>query len=215
MNHTTLDLLDAWHNGDKDALVELVQRHAPWLRTYTGRRMTAKMRLFETSEDVVQTVLTNLLRTGPAFKPANEIQFRALIARAVYNRLCDLHDYTAGQGRDPDRVEPLPSNASRISIGVSSSDAPDRRASAEEERGFVALALQVIDPDDRRLIHWRDFEDIEFGQIAERLSMTEEGARSRYRRALARLRAQVEKLKQGQVEDLIRELETGEARSTE
>lgn len=211
MARDDLQLLDAWHSGDKDALVELVQSHAPWIRTYARRRMSAKMRLFETSEDVVQSVLLNLLRTGPSFRPANTTQFRALIARAVFNRLCELHDYVSRQGRDPDRAEPLASHASRVMACVPSSDQPARRASDSEERAFIALALQIIDPDDRRLIQWHDFDGVEFAEIGQRLSMSEEGARSRYRRALARLRVQADKLKRGHLQDLVDELQAFEA----
>ena len=207
MDGDTLTLLDAWHGGDKDALVTLVDRHAPWLRAHVRRRMSAKMRLFETSEDVVQTVLLNLLRSGPSFRPADEKQFRALIARAVYNRLCELHDYSTAQVRDPAHAQPLPSNPSCITIGASSSNQPVQRATDSEERAFVALALQLVDPDDRRLIQWHDIDGSSFVQIASQLSMTEEGVRSRYRRALARLRRQVDDLQRGRLEDLHRELE--------
>ncbi len=206
-DENTLSLLDAWHGGDKDALVALVARHAPWLRTHVRRRMSAKMRLFETSEDVVQTVLLNLLRSGPAFRPSDEVQFRALIARAVYNRLCELHDYVTAQARDPAKAEPLPSRTSRISIGTASSEQPARRASESEDRAFVALALQLIEPDDRRLIQLHDFDGMSFVDIGKNVSMTEEGVRSRYRRALARLRRQVDDLRHGTLNDLRSELE--------
>jgi RNA polymerase sigma factor (sigma-70 family) len=215
MNHDPLTLLDRWHNGDDDALVELVRLQAPWLRTYVRRRMSAKMRLFETSEDVVQSVLLNLLRFELSFRPANEQQFRALVAKAVFNRLCELHDYATTYRRDPDRAQPLSTGDSRVYIPDDSSDRPDRRASQSEERAFVALAMQLIDPGDRRLVQWHDFDGAEFAEIGRRLSMSEEGARSRYRRALVRLRVQALRLKKGQVEDLVRELETAEPDPTE
>jgi len=206
-DRTTLELLDAWYGGDKDALMELVRRHADWLRTNVRRRMSARMRLFETSEDVVQGVLLNLLKYNPPFRPANEQQFRALVARAVTNKLRDLHDLTTRTGPGPAAVEPLPSRESQICIPDKSSDRPDRRAEQHEERGFIAWAMNLIDPEDRRIIHWHDFERVEFAQIGERISMSEEGARSRYRRALARLRKQVEDLKRGRLDEMIAELE--------
>ena len=212
---STLELLDDWYGGNRDALVELVQQHAPWLRTYIRKRMSAKMRLFETSEDVVQGVLLNLLRSGPSFRPANEAQFRALIAKAVFNRLCELHDYVTRQGRDPDRAQAMGSQASRVCIPDSSRDRPDRRAGDAEERGFIAVAMLLIEPEDRRLVQWHDFDGVEFAEIGERLSMSEEGARSRYRRSLARLRVQVARLKRGQTDDLVRELEATEVQQVD
>lgn len=213
MERTTLELLDAWHTGDKDALVALIERHVPWLRNRVRHGMTAKMRLFETSEDVVQTILYNLLRYTPPFRPENELQFRALIARAVHNRLCELHDYVTAQARDPERVEPLPSAPSRIGVAASPSSLPDRKLTnkeeleqAQQERGFVALALQLIDPEERRIVHLHDFQQKTFAQIGAGLKVSEEGARSRYRRALARLRDQVERLRRGQLDDLVKDV---------
>ncbi|MCC7013020.1 MAG: sigma-70 family RNA polymerase sigma factor [Planctomycetes bacterium] len=208
---TTLELLDRWHAGDNDALAELVRRHAGWLRMNIRRRMSAKMRLDGTSEDVVQSVLLNLLSSGPSFRPANEAQFRALVSKAVFNRLCELHDYITRQRRDPDRAQAMGSQASRVCIPDSSRDRPDRQAGDAEERGFIAVAMLLIEPEDRRLVQWHDFDGVEFAEIGDRLSMSEEGARSRYRRALARLRVQVERLKRGQTDDLVRELEASEA----
>jgi RNA polymerase sigma factor (sigma-70 family) len=208
MARESLELLDAWHQGDRQALVTLVELHAPWLRSHVRRKMSTKMRRFETSEDVVQSVLLNLLRFGPAFRPANELQFRALIAKAVCNRLCELHDYANAQARDPDQVEPFASRSAPIELGGGSSEQPSRQAGDAEERDFVRWALLLIEPDDKRVIHWHDFEGREFGEIARLSDISEDAARSRYRRALVRLRAQVDDLKGGQLEKLQHELES-------
>ena len=206
-SRTTIELLDAWHGGDQDALIELVQRHVPWLRAYVRRRMTQEMRHFETSEDVVQTVLYNLLRYGPAFRPENEIQFRALIAKSVLNRLCDLHDYVTADKRNPAREERLPSVISRIGKGAASHDRPERQTETDEERGFIALAMQLVDPEDRRIIQLYEFDDVEFAEIGRRLSISEDAARQRFHRAVRRLGEQVQRLKAGQLDDLARELD--------
>lgn len=208
MTGESRDLLDAWYQGDRGALVTLVERHAPWLRSHVRRKMSTKMRRFETSEDVVQSVLLNLLRFGPAFRPANELQFRALIAKAVCNRLCELHDYANAQARDPDQVEPFASRSAPLELGGASSEQPSRQAGDAEERDFIRWALLLIEPDDKRVIHWHDFEGREFGEIARLSDISEDAARSRYRRALIRLRAQVDDLKGGQLEKLHHELES-------
>lgn len=203
---TTLELLDRWHSGDQGALVPLIERHAPWLRRFVSRQMTDKMRRFDTSEDVVQSILFNLLRYTPPFRPENERQFRALIARVVRNRMCELHDSSTRLVRDPDRTESFPSSPSRIGAGSALGGPPDRVAAEQEERGFVLLALQLIEPDARRVIVLREFESRSFLEIAAFLSIGEEAARSRHRRALHELKSQVERLKSGQLRDLENEL---------
>ena len=208
MARESLELLDAWHQGDQQALVTLVERHAPWLRSHVRRKMSTKVRRFETSEDVVQSVLLNLLRFGPAFRPANELQFRALIAKAVCNRLCELHDYANAQARDPDQVQPFASRSSPIELSGASSEQPPRQVGDAEERDFIRWAMLLIEPEDKRVIHWHDFEGREFGEIARLSDISEDAARSRYRRALIRLRAQVDDLRRGQLGKLQHDLES-------
>lgn len=198
-----MDLLDRWAAGDGEALVELVRLHAPWLRRHVSRKMSAKMRTFDTSEDVVQSVLLNLLRSGPTFRPANIEQFRGLVARSVFNRLCELHDYCGRQARDPSRAQPLPSHPSQVLVSIPSDADPGRQVSAREERDFVAMAMNLIDPEDHRLITWRDFEGVGFEEIGARLSLSEEGARSRHRRALGKLKLQAQRLREGRLDDLV------------
>jgi len=136
------------------------------------------------------------------------VQFRALIAKAVCNRLCELHDYANAQARDPDQVEHFASRSAPIDLGGASSEQPSRQAGDAEERDFIRWALLLIEPDDKRVIHWHDFEGREFGEIARLSDISEDAARSRYRRALIRLRAQVDELKGGQLETLQHELES-------
>jgi RNA polymerase sigma factor (sigma-70 family) len=202
---TTLALLDAWFRGDQQALVELVRSEAPWMRLYARKRLSARMCTFETSEDVVQSVMLNLLKAELRFRPENVRQFRALLARALYNRLCEVHDYV--EPRERGRANCTPSQAPGHVLQLPSKDAPDRQLSENEEHAFVRLALQLLNPDDRRIILWRDFQNMPFAQIGEHLSMSEDGARSRHRRALARMKVQLENLKRGQTDALIREVE--------
>jgi RNA polymerase sigma factor (sigma-70 family) len=202
----TMELLDRWVAGDGDALVELVGLHVPWLRRHISRQMSARLRLIDTSEDVVQSVLLNLLRSGPKFRPANAAQFRGLVLRAAKNRLCELHEFVGRDKRNPDRAQPLPSRPSQADICIPSVADPGRKVSAQEERALVMLALSLIEPDDRRLIEWFDFDCVPYATIGERLSISEEGARSRHRRALARLKQQADRLREGQLDDMLRDL---------
>lgn len=202
----SMDLLDRWAAGDGEALAELVRLHAPWLRRHVSRKMSFKMRKFDTSEDVVQSVLLNLLRGGPTFRPANIEQFRGLVARAVFNRLCELHDYCGRQARDPGREHSMPSQPSQVQVSIPSSEDPGRQVSAREERDFVTMALNLIDPEDHRIIVWHDFEELGFAEIGQRLSLSEDGARSRHRRALGKLKVQAQRLREGRLEDLVADL---------
>jgi RNA polymerase sigma factor (sigma-70 family) len=204
----TMALLDRWVAGEGEALTELVRMHVPWLRRYVSRRMNAKLRKHDTSEDVVQSVMLNLLRFGPTFRPANAEQFRGLICRSVYNRICELADYAGRQARDPGREQPLPSQPDQFYVSIPSNHEPGRQVSAREERDMIIMALDLIDPEDKRLIAWHDFDHLGFAEIGERLSLSEEGARSRHRRALGKLKQMMQRLREGRLDDLIDDVRT-------
>jgi RNA polymerase sigma factor (sigma-70 family) len=202
----TLELLARWHAGDLGALEPLIALHLPWIRRYASARMGQDLRAFESSEDVVQHALTSFLQHGPAFVPENEAQFRGLIARVVLNRLHDLRDYAMAAKRDRARERSLPSSGiSRIGAFAPSGDGPMRAAEDNEMRGFVAIAMQLIEPDERHLIRLREWEGREFADIGRELGISRDAARMRFNQAIARLGKQVKRLHSGALDELVAE----------
>ena len=199
----TLQLIDAWHAGDQEALSALVERFSDWIRAYVRKRMSPQVRRIEGSEDVIQTVLVKFLRTGPRFRPRSEREFKALLARAVTNRIIDLHDRSIVAGADGSQ----PAAVSQIGVGIASSDRPDRQSEVEEERAFVALALQLLSPEDRQVINLREWNALDYPAIAELLGIQPDAARMRFNNALVRLGRQVQRLKRGDTQDLLQDLD--------
>ena len=90
---------------------------------------------------------------------------------------------------------------------ANSSARPDRATEREEERAFIALGLQLIEPGDRQVIHLHEFQGHSFPDIGVMLSISEDAARHRFNRAVERLGRQVLRLKRGMLDDLIREVQ--------
>ena len=205
-NPDTLELLERWHGGDVGALERLIELHLPWIRRYASARMGRELRAFESSEDVVQHALASFFQHGPSFVPQNEAQFRGLLARVVLNRLHDLHDYATAARRDRAREQALPSSGvSRIGAHARSADSPTRAAEDNEARSFVALAMQLIDPEDRHLIRLREWEQREYADIGRELAITPDAARMRFQTAVARLGKQVKQLQSGALDEFVAE----------
>ncbi len=71
---------------------------------------------------------------------------------------------------------------------VASDDAPLEQAmEMEEERAWLARALEALPDRQRRIVVLKYFEDLNSAQIAERLNMTESNVRVQLFRALKRL----------------------------
>ncbi len=198
------NILERWYAGDESAFAELLDAHGEWLREHVRRRMGRKLRANQDSGDVVQDVLVDLLRNGPAFVPANDRQLRALLARMVCNRLADLADYAGAVKRCRDMEVVLDSRfVSRIGPQDASALRPSRIAEAEEEKARVRVALELLEPADQHVIWLHRWMGKPFAEIAEELSIETKAANKRYQRAVLRLGREVRRLESGEVEEVI------------
>jgi RNA polymerase sigma-70 factor (ECF subfamily) len=198
----TRDLLLRWHGGDQDALAAIVQQEADWMAAHVHRRLGARLRRRQDTQDIVQHTMLEVLRAGPRFVVSDRGQLRALLGRMVENVLRGRAHHDAAAKRDVRREIPPPP-ASRDSILMldppAADTAPDAAADRTETREWVRLALELLDSEDREIIVLRDFEGLAFAEAAQRLDLTEDAARMRYRRALPRLAKMLTKLRQGEL----------------
>lgn len=204
---SSVDLLRRWYEGDADAMSLLVRRHRDWLWRYARNRLSERVRAFHTSEDVVQEVLVQLLRNGPAFLPENDLQLRALLGKIVLHRILDLAEYAGAECREPERGERFPTSVvSRIGPAEHSSNLPDRLAAAREEENRVRLAMELLEPEDRRVLLLRQYEGLPFAEVGERLGITPKAAAKRFERAVTRLGRELRRLESGDLSELTEEI---------
>jgi RNA polymerase sigma-70 factor (ECF subfamily) len=202
----TLDLLRAWHAGDRGALADLLARELPWIREQVRPRLGPLLRARAESQDYVQEALIRVLEYGPRFVAADRQRFRGLLLRIIENQLRDMVDWHGAEKRGVRLERPLPSDSV---IDVDSRRAvtrPSEHAIASERRAWLHLALELLDPEDRRVILLRQWHELEFAAIAELLGVTADAARMRFNRALPQLARKLEDLLAG------RELPTDAAR---
>jgi RNA polymerase sigma factor (sigma-70 family) len=201
----TGSLLERWHAGDQTALAALIQQNLDWIRAHVRRRLGPSVRRRAESQDFVQDTLIELLHHGPRFVVSDQQQFRALMARLIENAIRRGVDFHTAQRRDLHREAPLPSRETVLALD------PDRRPSArpseaaarEETRAMVALALELLDPQDRFVIVRREYQGQSFAEIAAELNATEDAARMRFQRALPRLARKLVQLRGGRLEDAL------------
>jgi RNA polymerase sigma factor (sigma-70 family) len=75
------------------------------------------------------------------------------------------------------------------------------QAERNEQQAWLALAVELLDPDDRETIRLRDWEGLSFPALGAELGISEEAARKRYQRALPRLAAKLEQLRRSSGRD--------------
>lgn len=159
-------LLDAAKAGDPAAMHALLVRVQPDIRRYAAYHCNRATAI----DDVVQEALVIVNRRVSSLR--NVAAFGAWLARVIL-RLC---------------VRP----ALRL-LGASSLEPAERSIDfasrpPDELRGDVARALESLPEMYRVAVVLRDFEELSITELAERLGLTREAAKSRLHRARAMVR---------------------------
>ncbi len=191
-------LLQRWHAGDRQAIEALVGRDLEWLRGHVRARLGPLLRARGETMDYVQDAVLDVLQYTPRFLTDDRRQFRALVARIVENHLRDAHDHHAAARRAPLRDRPVPPDSVLdLAAGQRPVTQPGAAAERREEEGWVRLALELLDPEDRQVLLLRQWQELEFAAVGARMGLTEDAARMRFQRALPKLAKKLEALRSG------------------
>jgi RNA polymerase sigma factor (sigma-70 family) len=171
------DLLAAWREGDKSAGKELYARYFPIVYRFF------RSKIGDETEDLVQrTFLACTTHRTRLKEPSN---FRAFILVVARNELAThlRRRYRAGEQIDPAVV-------SLADLGATPSELIGNR----EEHRLLLLALRRIPLAMQEILELHYFEKLTGPELAEMLDVPEGTVRSRLRRGLEALRAEVERL---------------------
>ncbi|MBL9077520.1 MAG: sigma-70 family RNA polymerase sigma factor [Planctomycetes bacterium] len=196
-------MLEAWHRGDTRALDRLVAREMPWLVALVQRRLGKLLRARHDTQDIVQEALLGTLRDGPRFVVDDRAHLRGLLAKIVENVIRREHEHLTAGRRDVRRDVRLPASDAIVSLRTKSPfTRPSRAAEADEERAWMRLALELLDPDDRDVIVLREYQGLPFLEVGKALGLGEDAARMRFGRALQRLGVALDRLRSGRLGEL-------------
>ncbi|MCC6671200.1 MAG: sigma-70 family RNA polymerase sigma factor [Planctomycetes bacterium] len=200
----TMELLQRWHSGDRDALGKLLERDLPWIREQVGRRLGAALRARAETGDFVQDAVLQILRYGPRFLLSDRDQFRALIARIVENQVRMRHRYLHQEKRDVGREQPIPGSDTVLNLD-SSQTAPSQAAMRNEASSWLQLGIELLPAEDREIVHLRQWQGLAFEDIGRQLGIREDAARMRFQRALGRLARLVQRIRNGELATILNE----------
>ena len=157
------DLLLAAQSGDRHALTQLLVALQPDIRRY-ARRLCHRTSVIE---DVVQEALIVVYRrVGTIRSPA---ALAGWLLTVIAARLCMLPALMLMRG-----VEELASLEESRELA---------KVPPDELRIDLVNAIESLSPSHREVLLLRDLEDLTIGEIAGRLGVTREAAKSRLRRA--------------------------------
>jgi RNA polymerase sigma factor (sigma-70 family) len=200
----TPGLLHRWHMGDASALTALVQAQLPWLRAQVERRLGDFLRGRADADDYLQEVVLDFLRDGPRFQVQSTAQLRTLLARIVENTLRDRNDWFRARRRNFAGEVSLPTETVlQLDPALQRSTTPSRNAARSEVRDWVRLGIELLEPEDRKILLAREYEDRSFVEIGAELGMTPNSVRMRWVRAVGRLAELLQDLRAGRTGDLV------------
>ncbi len=205
----TFALLRDWHQGDRQALDRLLERDLPWVRDYVRRRIGGLLSAKADPDDFVQEAAIQAMQYAPRFTMSDREQFRALLARITENVIRDKVQRLKTDKRNVARERPTPSDSLlHLDPPVGTITRPSQAAERNEERLWIRLAIDLLDPEERSLLLWREWQGMSFGEIAERMGIKEDTARMRFNRALPKLARKVQELRQGKLDGIVADIDS-------
>lgn len=193
----TREILRRWCAGDQVARDALVERHLPWITARVAGLLGPRLLAAEEPADYVQRALVEFLRYSPRFEVESTAQLRAILLRIVENTIRDRGDWYRAARRRLSREQPLPSDTV-LHLGRDQAfTPPDERAERNEMEGMLRLALELLDPERRRLIVMREVDGLTYAEVARELGVAEEAAKKRCQRAVRAVGELVDRLRRG------------------
>jgi RNA polymerase sigma-70 factor, ECF subfamily len=177
------DLLRDARAGSPEALNLLYERVAARLLAYIRLRLGRDLRGRLESRDILQSTLLKSFQKIGDFRGSETRSLMAWLARIAEREIRDCADYQHRQRRDAAREMPLDDDAPVPAITRSALS----RVILDEQARRLEEAIDALSPDHRDVILMRKFEELSFGEIAQRTGRSEDACRMLLARAMTAL----------------------------
>jgi RNA polymerase sigma-70 factor (ECF subfamily) len=197
----TNDRLDRVRLGDETALAELFSQERDRLWRMVQARLDRRLRGRVDPDDILQEAYLDATRRIAHFANEPTMSFFLWLRLIVGQTLIDVHRRhldaaMRDAGRDISIARGGPPGASSASLAgqlVAHLTSPSHAAMRAEMEAQLALAIDHLEPIDREVLVLRHFEELTNGEVAETLGIQVKAASIRYVRAVARLKAILER----------------------
>jgi len=195
------NLLDRVRLGDERALAELFSKERDRLWRMVQARLDRRLRGRVDPDDILQEAYLNANLRIAHFAAEPSMSFFLWLRLIVGQTLVDVHRrHLDAQMRDAGRdvsiargAAPGASSASLAGQLVAHLTSPSQAAIRAEMEAQLGRAIDSLDPIDREVLTLRHFEELTNGEVAETLGIQVKAASIRYVRAVARLKAILER----------------------
>jgi len=169
--------------GSTDALGELLDACGKRLLALIRLRLGARLRRDAESRDILQSTFLKALERFDQFEGSGANTLMGWLAAIARNEIRDRAKYQQRQQRD---ARARVSWTSDLPVAASVTSAVSRIDLHDKTRALEA-AIHELAGDHREVLLLRQFEELSFAEIGERMGRSQDAARMLYARALAAL----------------------------
>ena len=182
--------------GDREALEALLEAHLDDVRAFVRLQLDPRVRVRESTSDVVQSVCREVLEGLGRFEYRGVGSFRAWLFTAALAKVRGKGRFHRAEKRDVGREEDAPVSAEgegRIYSGLLSPEAsPSEGAIGHECALSIERAMDTLSSDHREILLLARVVGLTHREIAQRTGRTERAVRSLVHRATVALLAAFE-----------------------
>lgn len=180
-------LLERARAGEEQAATALVRAFDAELRGYLARRMGSKLRRFGSPDDLAQEVHVRALRAlGKVDALPSLDDYRGILLQHAGWVLAD-HGKKLGRMEGASVVAGVGDDGNRAAIELARSVSSTGTVTRVDEGRWVGVLVERLEPLYREVVQLK-LAGRSFAEIADELAITEDTARKRFVRALAKLR---------------------------
>lgn len=190
---STTELLAKARNGNREALAALFDSHAQRLLASVRAELGERARQRLESQDVMQEVYLDALRSIDGFVDRGSDSFLAWLRRIAVHRICDVdrRHHKTQKRRGEARMGDLGTDESMMGLldaVTASMTTPSQAVDRTDRVQHLRHALSRLDEDHRDVIRFRYLQQLSVAETAAKMDRSDRAIRSLCVRALIRLR---------------------------
>ena len=177
--------------GEQSELGVLLDLYRGYLTKIAVEKLSPIVATKLAPSDVVQETLLRAAQGFREFRGTTEQELRAWLTKILENYSMDMHQYYRGYAkRDVSREVPFDDQVISGAVtvaGMAEVPTPSSFAHAAENAQLLARAMEKLDEDQRQVIQFRNFDQLSFEEIGERLGRSADAACKLWGRAVQKL----------------------------
>jgi RNA polymerase sigma-70 factor (ECF subfamily) len=171
----------------------LLEKYRGYLQLVAEQQIDPPLRAKVGGSDLVQETFAEAHRDFPQFRGVTAEEFHAWLLQILSRNLDDVRRRFGRQKRDVSREVPHADGRSLASqLPASPGMSPSSLVRQRERDAELEAAFEKLSDRHREVIELRHRMDLAFGEVGERLGISEEAAKKRWSRAIANLQSRLE-----------------------